>query len=260
MADEVWIKLINKKIDGDISDAELRELNHQLSQDAETRRLHDAMMAMVDSIESVADVESPAAMKESIMGAIAQQPRALRGDRSTGNWLQRWYHWWTYRPAISFASGVCAGAVLIVLLLGPGDQFRQMDEHALIGTIVFGDGPQCVPSTEEVSIDLDQVIGTIATRPTANHLVVDLSMESAGEITIELSFDRADQSFLGIKQRNAGLGKVVAAKDEIALVHSGENQYILIFDNSDGDITSIDYRILADTLLSADNLQTISCE
>jgi len=260
MADEVWIKLINKKIDGVISAEELQQLETQLKADADTKRMHDAMMAMVDSIEGIADDEPPAALKESIMGQVSRHDRALRGAQPSENWLTRLYHWLTYRPAIPFASGVCAGAVLVALLIGQGDQFGQMDEHALIGTIVFGDGPQCVPSTEEVSIDFAEVAGTIATRPTADHLVVDLSVESEGEVTFELRFDQADQSFLGIKQRNAGLGKVATAADEVSLLHSGENEYILVFDNSEGEITSIGYRVLADTLLGENHLQTINCE
>jgi len=149
---------------------------------------------------------------------------------------------------------------MVVLLVGPGGQFGQMNEDALIGTIVFGDGPQCIPSSEENEIEFDDVLGTIAVRPTSDHVVVDLTMASENEITIELNFADADKSFLGIKQRNSGLGRVITSQDEVSLLHSGENAYILVFDNSSGAITSIDYRILSDSLLGENNLQTVHCD
>lgn len=107
--------LINRAIDGECSAEESLTLQSILRSNAEARKLHADLQALVGGMAVMAPVEPPSTLKPGIMRALDERrlpaPRSMKARHS---WLEAF----SLRPILAFAGGAVAGIAIFVLASG----------------------------------------------------------------------------------------------------------------------------------------------
>jgi hypothetical protein len=111
------LRIINKQIDGEISETEMESLNHILESDENLRRQYQNMKKTVDTLERIPEIDPPSSLTNDIMSTIDAQ----RYQRTESLWQKINQAISDFmaprgRVAMAFVSGLVIGACCIGLI------------------------------------------------------------------------------------------------------------------------------------------------
>lgn len=117
-----WSQHLTAYIDGELADAEARELEEALTHDVQLRELEQRLRASVRAVESLpAPVSDVKAMRARV---LAEMQRATEAEGAAGFW-ERWF------SVPRFAAGLAALAAIAVVLRIPREERLEETQLAM---------------------------------------------------------------------------------------------------------------------------------
>lgn len=182
MMDEKIKELINRDLDGLLSDEERRRLEEYLQNNEEARRYFEQMQKMNDWLNQVPPVEAPSSLKAKIMNQLDTRRYAPKSGHTKfylGSVFGKWFKGGAVRPAYAFATGVVLSGLIFLIILWQTTNFQQYENLPVTGTMKV--------ETQTIPIALPAVTGKLEfTSGTAlSKLNVILKPQEKVSLTIE---------------------------------------------------------------------------
>ncbi|UCD95343.1 MAG: hypothetical protein JSU69_04640 [Candidatus Zixiibacteriota bacterium] len=248
------IELINKELDGLISDEEFERLNEILEMNPSARRLRAEHRKIAEKLATVEPVEPPSDLKVNILKKIDARKYALARPRSV---IDRFLELWTRSRAAyaySFVAGAAVGAaVLLVCLYGISDHMP-LNNNELVGTVITQADSDEFRVVDKAEFSPAEASGLVTVRRNNGAILVRVDVVSSDEIELVFEFDETSVLFAGY-ERGDGIEIGTLSKEGfISVRHLGRNAYTLVFEDTGEQQTPITMHVYSDSLVFSENL------
>ena len=230
MAYDKYQDLMNRLIDGLLSDEEKADLDQYLQDNPEAADQFKRIKNADKLLSRYPNVEPPPDLKSQIMSAISASPKTS-ATKSTYwsnlvNYLKsRSFH----RYAYSFAVGLVCGIVILGLSTNLDRDYMSMDPSQVSGTILIQKSLDASKVLDSKSFAIGLSQGSIVLRAFESMLLVDLEIQSEASTTIEIVFDSTDLSYAGFWQPDHFRGGFDIGDNRLTIRHQGNGKHSLIF-------------------------------
>ncbi|MBM4162020.1 MAG: hypothetical protein FJ217_13115 [Ignavibacteria bacterium] len=186
MIEQKYADLIQKEIDGVITDAEGRSLKDYLARNKEARRLREELQKTVERLKSVPQLDPPPYLKKHILNSLGVgQPVTTPGPRLLDRLAKAFSHRLAPRYAIVFCSGFCLGIILLFLVLQSYEPVSDMSQFT--GALMTVGDTRSWKVIDSLSIETEDARGVVRSLDAAGHLFVEVDLRSAGKAEVELT-------------------------------------------------------------------------
>ena len=184
--------LINRAIDGELSESEGTEFRALLAESDEARQFHEELAALDGLLKSSPKVEPPGDLESRILRRV-QLPRPRRWFTSVAGWMQG--------NPVPYGAAAAAGVLATVLFyeIGPGPTGAS-DYSNLVGTLVRGNGVEGVVQLSFLNIDLPAVRGKVLLSGSGDLKLLRFNVDSRDPIDFEVGLAGSGLTFGGFAQ------------------------------------------------------------
>ncbi|HXV12769.1 MAG TPA: hypothetical protein VEC56_01055 [Candidatus Krumholzibacteria bacterium] len=204
--------LIQRSLDGGLSEREQRRLRRILEADPSARAVRDELEAVVDLLGQVEEVAPPPDLRSGILAALSDPPVRERGwlsmlERGGGSWLPR---------AAALTAAAAIAAVLVVVLV-PTYRIPREGE-GLAGTLAPAHDAE--PSIVRLDLRQEWISGTLRAEATPSGVALELAATTAGSVSANVLYEPTELRFIASSAGEAtvqGSGRL-----EIDPLQSGE--------------------------------------
>ncbi len=182
MMDEKIKEMINRHLDGLLSDEEQQQLENLLQQNPDAEQYYQKMKKMKELLDQVPPVEVSASLKTSIMNGLD----ASRYVKKKKKWfdfsaLGQWLDAFRLRPSYAFVLGVVVSALVFTIIVlqipGPGRRGNQF----VLGTMKTAE--------QQVPIESSFATGIIGWQSSAKESQLHISLKPKSQLVLKLEFD-----------------------------------------------------------------------
>lgn len=215
--------LIQADVDGEISPDDKAELDAFLAQSEEGQALRGEFEALTAALDEMEDVEVPVHLRHVIMNMTPtkSEPRKAPGllSRLSGG------------SALGYVGTFAAGVVLSLALVNSNQISTGAfdDMTGLVGTIA--DLEKIGPARATVSIDENEVAGTVSLRTAGSLMILDFDLSAQEAIEIQASYSDQTIWFNGFAQLESSGTSVAAAAGSVKLEMDGKRRYAVFLNN-----------------------------
>jgi hypothetical protein len=234
MIDERYIELINKELDGFNTEAESKELEEYLSDNGEALQYYDELLRTASALKRVEEVEPPSFLKTHILNSVSALPAPTR---SGFGWVNLLLDVFRQRPvaryAVVFASGLCAGILLLVV----ADQWRQdemPDASKVGGSMVLPREISSLQKIDSVVLDGSGFRSMFKTLRGNKNIAVECTVTASENLRIELSADLDELKFVGVNRMGGTDNDVMATGGRVIFTGTKSEHGLITF----ADVTS----------------------
>lgn len=240
MKDEKTIELINQEIDGLNSPEESSALKARMESDAEIRNLYEELSTLSDALKNMQTEEPPESLLPNVMSAVRQKISERKKEKTSTaeNFSNIISGYFRVRYAFSFVAGVAA-TILIISLFFDGFLSGTLDENSLTGTFTEEGLLASFEKTDEKNFHLTGAGGNVETARFQKRLLVKINLTSNAGSTVRLSFDPHPLLFHSFVQTADAEPAIEIRPDHVSFEHTGENTYLLFFDDGNETETSL---------------------
>jgi len=259
MIDERHLELIHAQIDGEISASDKELLRQHMELSPESRAVYEDLASISDLLGQAGVIEPPSQLRAEILGAVPIQRQASRPTGLSKGWLGLdWLSPANFRLAGAFASG--ALVVMAAVSLDSWTDRSSLQMSDLVGTMTRHE-PLSEAAADRVSIDLDQLAGSVSLQRSNSFLVVEFDLQSTQAVEVVASFEESDAQFSGIAQLKNGPTSVTSDGQRISLINQGKQQYAVFLDNTGDAAANIELTFFVDgKLIHQDGLSYLETD
>jgi hypothetical protein len=232
MLNEHTIYLINAGIDGELSPAEMQELEALLESSAEARAMKAEFLRLSNLLDSQPDQQPPEGLAKLIVDQVklpAAKPSSL-----VATWLSYIQH--PAATGLAFAAGLLMAVAFYQVA---PQHVVNTDTANMVGTMIAS--PQGTPATAGDSLLLEAagLSGSISLRNESDFYVLNFDLNSQEPFEIEVAFAEAGLDFSGLA-RTVGGGESTDSRSfdisggTLRVVNQGSHQFVLFLQRSDG--------------------------
>ena len=219
--------LINRAIDGELSDAERAECQSLLDSSDEARAYSENMSRLTGLLGEVGSIDPPPELEGRILKQI-QLPRPRKWFTWTAGWMQG-------RP---MAYGMAAAAGLMVAVafyeLAPQSGMEN-DISSLVGTLARGNGQQGLQQLSFLDIDLPAVQGKVYLSSDEDLKMLRFDLESEAPVEFEVALEGSGLAFGGfVQEADAGNDNFSLTESSFSVINQGERRFTVIL--RDGNV------------------------
>ena len=249
------IEMINAEIDGEISAADLRELEKALAVNAEARLFREEVSRICKSMDADDMLEAPSHLSHAILAATESRSRKRNNSRGRGT-LVKWFS----VPALRLAGAFAAGIILTLSFASSDRIYRGAfhDVTDLVGTIA--DPPSAPSDRHSLQISRTDVAGLIVAHRSGQILVIDFDLVSRGPVDIVASFADKGIWFNGFAQLESTGTSVAAVPGRVILSMEGKRRYALYLRDDGNKESSIDLQFVSSGTIVHEARLTIGTE
>ncbi|MGI9263650.1 MAG: anti-sigma factor [Gammaproteobacteria bacterium] len=260
MIDERHLELIHAEIDGEISPSDKELLRQHMKSNPESRAVYEDLASISDLLTQAEIVEPPPQLRQEILRSIPIQRQASRREnRSYGLFGLDWLSPANFRLAGAFATGALVVMAAVSLESWTDTSSLQMSD--LVGTMTRHEPLTGMAATDRISVDLDQLAGSVSLQRSNSFLVVDFDLQSTRAVEVVASFEGSDAQFSGIAKLQNGPTTVTVGDRRISLINEGKQQYAVLLDNAGDSAANIDLEFFVDgRLIHEDGLSYLKTE
>ena len=235
--DERYSDLIQADIDGEISAADKADLEAYLAQSEEGRSLRNEFEALSASLDAMGEVEPPAHLRHVLLNMAPTKAPAAERPGMLSRLLAA--------PVLGYVGMFAAGALLTMALLDSSKiSSRAFDDvTGLVGTVA--DLEAIGPLLGSISVDREEVAGTVTLRSRGPLLILDLDLSAQETVEIIARYSDKTIWFNGFAQLESSDTSVAAESGLIRLGMEGRRRYAVFLNNPGNRPASIDMQFLA---------------
>lgn len=244
MMEQKYVDLMNQELDGVNSPSQSRKLAEYLESDPDARQYYLELQDALQIFQKVDLLEPPQGLLESVMSTIGASEPAWAARRPQERSGRGWLDFFRPARAVTFATGALFGLILFagITQFNPGADDSGNDFMRGTATALLDSSPGShLPRT----IDLPGVRGQLRVLDRKNGTLVQLELESAGPVRIEIKHDEQ----LALEAFHAtppGRYELSAAGRSAEIAHTGSGEYYLLFSHLEGIDAEIEFLILAE--------------
>lgn len=229
MIEKKYIELINKEIDGVITENEHEKLQNYLSANPEAQKFYDELGQTSELLHNMPKLEPSPNIKTYVMNSIdlnryskATKPGKLKSLVS--NLLVKP----SPKLAYAFALGILVAILVYSALLESIISKRGMEVTDFYGTIGV-DEQAGFKTIQTIPIALPEINGTITIKQHQNIVVIETDLSSQQEIEIEFDYDQSHLRFSHFNSSSRAKISFDSGENYVRSLSTGDMQFILFF-------------------------------
>ena len=256
MTDEKYLDLLNREIDGVNSQKDSSKLKEYLVKNPEAQELYNELVTVSDVLKKVRVIEPSPNLRKNILNAIPSSKYAVKEKESSlKSLMSALFFRYKMQYAYAFVAGLMVGVVVYSFFAT--DKHPPSDLTTLYGTMLSPETSEGFQIADVVEIDLDEIAGTVTMKYSKGVVLAEVDLESQKETEIVLEFDENDIRFHSFGQLNSAKNEITVDKNSVGLTNTGENTYVIFFEDKTQSITPMTVKILSSgTLLSQNTVFT----
>lgn len=219
MFDEHARDLINRAIDGEISEPEQANYKALIGASPEARSYSEELVQLASLLERLPAVEPPAQLQRNILSHI-HLPRP-----------HRWFTWsaaWMQGKPMSYGIAAAAGLLATVAIYELGPE-SDTDYASLVGTLARGEGLEGVVQLSYLDIDLPNVHGRVYLSGSDDLKLLRFDVASDAEVQFEVGLSGSGLTFGGFAQEaEVGTDNFRYSKDNLSVSNLGAQRFTVI--------------------------------
>ncbi len=251
MIEEEYIELIQRRIDGELTESEEEKLQAYLADNADARKMDAGLREVSNALAGIEILDAPRTLKGRIMNLVeARSAVESISSSPLSGLLDSFAALFSIRYAYSFSAGAIAGIFILAVIYQFNGGLSGIGDSDMRGTMV----PSAAPKFEIVDsgkISLDGVEGEIQVFATRNVTMAEIHINSVSEIQISIGFEPSDYRFDGY--RASGKTGATATTEStitveggiIQLSHIGQGSHVLLFSGLGRSSSPIVVKILS---------------
>jgi hypothetical protein len=231
MIDKKYIELMNKEIDKVITEDEKISLHSYLSGNNEAKEYFNELQLINDYLDKLPDNEPSENLKKQIINSIDFSKYSPTGKVKS---------FWSYlfvpklKIAYSFATGLIAGIILIVVLL---NNYNSVDKiREISGTI--GIDNSNLKTIEEIPLKLSDLSGKITLIKTDDRFLIDATFDTNQNLGFMITYP-SNVEFQNIDPGLVSDIQFSKGDNFIKAINSGFQQYKVSFTKIDNNVPSV---------------------
>ena len=211
------IGLIQKDIDGQLSDRESAALARRLAEDPQAAAVHDGLKRLSHELSGQPSEPPPPTLRPAIMRAIEQRENQSLGrpvTQAARRALDPLFGSW--RPAHAFAIGTVAGIALMlvtVFMVWPSS----VSESGLTGTMARTMEKPLFSRVADVQFAGADTRGVITTERSGAFSVVTVSLNTAGDVVAALAFGDDSVRLAGVRPTEGRIDDVQVVDNTVSV-------------------------------------------
>lgn len=226
MIEKKYAELIQKEIDGVITDAEAQSLKAYLARNKEARLLREELQKTVEKLKSVPQIDPPPYLKKHILNSIGiARPETAAGVRLLDRLAKAFSHRLAPRYAIAFSSGFCVGMILLFLVLQSYEPVSDMSQFS--GALLTVGDARSWKVIDSLSVETEGARGVVRSLDAGGHLFVEVDLRSTGKAEVELT-GGPDYAF-GSYTKLVGDASLIEVNPACVKISHGEKAHYLVW-------------------------------
>lgn len=218
--------LIQRAVDGDLSESEKAEFHALIESHAEARKFYHQIDNIGILARDVGTVDAPGSLKADVLRSVRRSSATSAPPRAFGALFGVLLN---PRLAYGLAAGVVIGLGIGAMTLK--SHTGQMDPLVLSGTILGGTNPKTLTRVDSDSFSDGTTKGRVAV-DVANHLYyVQIELESSQDISADLEYDPSSYVVRAFEQAVPKPGSIMSGAGQVRATHSGRNRYLFVLEH-----------------------------
>lgn len=229
MIDRKFIELMNKEIDGVITEGDQKKLQSYLSAHPDAQKFYAELRQTSDLLHNMPKLEPPPNIKKYVMNTIdgnryakAKKPSKLKSLVSSLVVKP------TPKLAYAFALGILVGILVYSALLENLISRRGMDVTDFYGTIGINDQAG-FKTIQTIPIALPEIDGTITIKRHQNTVVIETDLNSQQATEVHFDYDEPSLKFSHFNSGSRAKISFEAGENYVRSSSAGDIQFILFF-------------------------------
>lgn len=258
MNKELVEDLLQRELDGTLSDTEQESLSIHLASNLKDRELQKQLRTVVAAFREVPEVDPPASLRTHVMQTIrsqavaAPQAHSRRKLRFSGI-----FEIFSTRPAMSLAVGFAAGVLAVMPFTGQWASPDLVPGSQVAGTIIADRAWPSGPAVDQIEFADGSTYGSVRLEVLANRLIVSVEATSEEPIEIVTGYNMRKLWVSGLVSREPAQLTFFSREGSVKVAHSGSVKYLLAFDGGGDDILAFNLKVVqGDRLLYSGELST----
>jgi hypothetical protein len=245
--DEKHEDLIQREIDGDISESERTALGNYVALNAEARSLQAGLTKLAEVLNRVEAVEPPSDLAKSVLAALPPRSHAPASSSvlRSRSYLARF-------PILKYGYALAAGLILGFAL----NHFLFNQTPTLSDSDVRGSMVPRIPisrfgSADHLPLNHDGVSGALNLRVSDSVAALEFDLNSQESVQFKVGFDGALIAFKGFDQQINNVDSFEAGSGHIIVQCRGKHHFTVLF----GDLKTLDANLSIEVFISGKLVQ-----
>jgi len=228
MMEERYIELMNKEIDGLNTPSESRNLQTYLNSDSEAKNFFDDLQRTAKVLQGVEEKEPPSYLRNHILNSIKFAPTTGASQHGWIGQLAETFQSRSFRRyALVFASGLCVG-ILFFVFANPWRK-ELTDTTKLSGSMALFPDLSHLQVVDSVHVESEGIDGAFKTYRNEGRIFVEIALQSAENVRIELNSDSAELVFGSVGRLAGTEGDVNVTQGKIIFTGVNSDRSIVTF-------------------------------
>lgn len=220
--------LINRALDGELSESEQAEFQALLSQSEQARKYSDELSLLAHRLAATPPVEPPDSLERDILSKI-ELPRPRK-------WFTRMAGWMQGRP-ISYGIAAAAGLLVTVAYyeMGPS-RHSATDYSSLVGTLSRADGLRGVVQLDALEINSPAVQGNVTLSGKDDLRLLRFDIDSSVPVNVAINFEGTGLDIGGVaRQSHGGSENLTFSDGNLTVAALGKQQFTVVLKSDGGE-------------------------
>lgn len=245
MENEKNIQLINKQIDGLISEPEKLELQKIMKDNPEVRRLYDELCQTADLLSDADELEPSENLKKYIMNSIdADLYKESKEKSSKRLSFFSFPQFPKYRLSLVFATGLVAGIFIYSTLLVKLFNEESINTIDLTGTIGANESLSFT-NIKSFPVETPEINGEINIKSAVNIFVFNVDLNASKELTLLIEFKPDQVRFNNFVPHLSNEYLINKGENYVKTTCNGDIKFDVYFNPLISDKTDVHIKLLS---------------
>lgn len=227
MMDEKQIALINKAMDGEISEDEQAEVEELLSKNEEARTYHDELQKLKSMFDEVAAVEPPADLKKNILNIIPTHKYQQTPQKGLfRSFFENFRFDFNFNYVYAFAFGLVSGIFIFTF----SNNVIPPSTRDISGALIGENAMEKFSTLEQQKFKVAELTGTVELKWHQNVCLLAIELSSKTAVDLVVNFDGLLVRFLGFLPQKIEKMDLGVTENTVNLSHGGALRYALLFE------------------------------
>jgi hypothetical protein len=244
MTEKKYIELINKEVDGLISDMEKHQLHEYLEKDLQAKNLFQETIKTSELLKQVTEVEPSPNLKKHILNSIELKSYAPKyTKKSVRSSISEWFTNLNPRMVYSFAAGVIIGLIIYSVFLTTVIQEHPLDKTNFYGTIGIHENTN-IRKLDQVAVEFPGLTGTINFYKFENNIWFEAKISNSDQFEMAFDFDQTKILFDSFKPLNQSNALIQNKANTLNIIINGDCHYLILFKQNSAEKAQIDLKLI----------------